>query len=131
MTLLLDTQALIWWRAGSRKLGPRARAAIERGADQVLVSAASAWEIAIKSWSGRLTLRDPLDRWMAAAIEGSGFGPLDVTIAHAIAVASLPPHHADPFDRLLIAQAQLEQLTIVTADAAFEDYAVGLLDARR
>jgi PIN domain nuclease of toxin-antitoxin system len=128
--LLLDTQAFIWWDEGSRKLGRKARAAIERGADDVLISAATAWEMAIKSGSGRLKLREPVDRRISAALESSGFGTLDVTIAHALAVAGLPVHHADPFDRLLIAQAQLESLTIVTSDAAFEKYDVKLLDAR-
>jgi PIN domain nuclease of toxin-antitoxin system len=130
MNLLLDTQTLLWWREGSRRLGPEARAAIERRALTVRVSAVSAWEIAIKLHSGRLTLREPLDRWLPAAIESSGFGTLTVTLSHAIAVASLPAHHADPFDRLLIVQAQLEHLTIVTSDTAFEDYDVRILDAR-
>jgi PIN domain nuclease of toxin-antitoxin system len=131
VTLLLDSQALLWWRAGSRKLGPRARAAISQDAFGVLVSAASAWELAIKSATGKLTLREPVERWLPAALDGSGFDTLPVTLAHALAVTSLPLHHADPFDRLLIAQAQLENLTIVTADSAFEEYDVKLLDARR
>jgi PIN domain nuclease of toxin-antitoxin system len=131
VTLLLDSQALLWWRAGHRRLGPRARAAIERDAFGVLVSAATAWELAIKSATGKLTLRDAVERWLPAALDGSGFEPLPVTLAHALAVATLPFHHADPFDRLLIAQAQLENLTIVTADSAFEDYDVKLLDARQ
>ncbi len=131
MTLLLDSQALLWWRGGNRKLGPRARAAIEHGAFGVLVSAASAWELAIKSAIGKLTLRDPVERWLPAALDRSGFETLPVTLTHALAVATLPFHHADPFDRLLIAQAQLENLTIVTADGAFEDYDVKLLDARQ
>ena len=130
MNLLLDTQTLLWWREGSRKLGPKARVAIEHGALAVRVSAVSAWEIAIKLQSGRLKLREPLDRWMPAAVEGSGFATLPVTMTHAIAVATLPTHHADPFDRLLIAQAQLENLTVVTSDTAFEDYDVKILDAR-
>jgi PIN domain nuclease of toxin-antitoxin system len=129
VTLLLDTQALLWWRQGHRKLGPRARAAIEQEAFGVLVSAATAWELAIKSVINKLTLRDAVERWLPAALDGSGFGTLPVTVTHALAVATLPFHHADPFDRLLIAQAQLENLTIVTADSAFEDYDVKLLDA--
>jgi PIN domain nuclease of toxin-antitoxin system len=127
---LLDTQAFLWWREGSGKLGPRARAAIETEAATVRVSAASAWELAIKSRTGRLRLRQPLHTWMPAAIETSGFVTLPVTIDHAIGVASLPDHHADPFDRLLIVQARLEHLTIVTSDAAFDDYDVRVLDAR-
>lgn len=131
MTLLLDTQVLLWWSQGHRKLGPRTRAAIEQDAFGVLVSAASAWELAIKSAIGKLTLRDPVERWLPAALDRSGFETLPVTLTHALAVATLPFHHADPFDRLLIAQAQLEHLTIVTADSAFEDYDVKLLDARQ
>lgn len=130
MKLLLDTHALLWWREGSRRLGPRARAAIETGAASVHVSAASAWELAIKSRLRKLKLREPLDRWLPAAVESSGFLPLSVTLPHAILVGSLPDHHADPFDRMLIAQAVLHELTIVTADAVFEDYEVQVLDAR-
>ncbi len=130
MTLLLDTQALLWWRQGSRKLGPRARAAIEKGANRADVSVATAWEIAIKFRRRQLTLSHPPHIWMPNAVERGGFTVLDITMEHALTVANLPDHHADPFDRLLIAQAQLEGLTIVTSDAAFEAYDVGLLDAR-
>jgi PIN domain nuclease of toxin-antitoxin system len=131
VNLLLDTQALLWWRQGNRRLGTRARAAITRSAVSVRVSAASAWELAIKSQSGRVTLREPLQVWMPAALEESGFAVLNITLDHAMAVAALPQHHADPFDRLLIAQARLERLTIVTSDTAFDAYDVDLLDARR
>jgi PIN domain nuclease of toxin-antitoxin system len=124
-------QALLWWRQGNRRLGPRARAAIARQATAVRVSAASAWEIAIKSHTGRLTLREPLQAWIAAAIDDSGFDVLDVTLDHAVHAAGLPHHHPDPFDRMLIAQAQLEHLTIVTSDTAFDAYDVAVLDARR
>ena len=131
MNLLLDTQALLWWRQGNaRRLGPRARAAIERGATAVRVSAVTAWELAIKSRTGRLELREPLHRWFRTAIDESGFVALSITVDHAVAVAGLPDHHGDPFDRLLIAQARLEKLTILTADAVFDDYDVDVLDAR-
>ena len=130
MNLLLDTQTLLWWHGGHRKLGPRARQAIEQGAASVVVSAVTGWEIAIKSSSGRLRLRQAVDAWMVGVLDGSGFGVLNVTMAHAVAVAGLPPHHGDPFDRLLIVQAQIEDLTIATADAAFDAYDVKILDAR-
>lgn len=91
MNLLLDTQALLWWRQGNRRLGARARAAIGRHAAAVRVSAASAWELAIKSRMGRLTLRDPLHVWLPAALQDSGFEVLHVTLDHAVAVAALPP----------------------------------------
>ena len=130
MNLLLDTQALLWWRDGNRRLGRRARQAIEAEAGTVAVSAASIWEIAIKSGVGRLKLKDLLETWVPDRLEQHGFVMLNVTPAHAVGVATLPHHHADPFDRLLIAQAQLEHLTIVTSDAVFDDYDVPLLDAR-
>ena len=130
MNLLLDTQTLLWWKEGSRKLGSRARRAIERDAVTVRVSAVSAWEIAIKSRSGRLKLAEPLHRWMPEDLERNGFLMLSVAVDHVVAVASLPDHHDDPFDRLLIAQAIHEGLTIVTSDAAFDGYAVSVLDAR-
>ena len=130
MKLLLDTQAVLWWKEGSRKLGPRARRAIETEAAVVRVSAVSAWEIAIKSRSGRLTLREPLHRWMPDELERNGFVMLGIAVAHAVAVASLPDHHDDPFDRLLIVQARHEGLTIVTSDPAFDVYNVAVLDAR-
>lgn len=130
MNLLLDTQTLLWWKEGSRKLGRRARRTIEREAATVFVSAASAWEIAIKSRAGRLALSAPLHTWMPEELERNGFVTLSVTIDHAVEVASLPDHHHDPFDRILIVQARHEGLTVVTADAAFGDYGVPVLDAR-
>lgn len=130
MNLLLDTQAFLWWKEGSRKLGPRARRAIEQDATAVLISAVNAWEIAMKARTGRLALREPLHRWMPGDFERNGFVLLAVTVEHAVAVAALPDHHDDPFDRLLIAQARQEGLTIVTADAAFDDYDVPVLDGR-
>jgi PIN domain nuclease of toxin-antitoxin system len=130
VNLLLDTQALLWWKEGSRRLGPRARRAVEREAATVRVSAASAWEIAIKSRAGRLRLAAPLHTWMPRELEGNGFLILNVTADHAVAVASLPDHHDDPFDRLLIAQARLEGLTVVTSNTAFDAYDVSVLDAR-
>ncbi len=130
MNLLLDTQALLWWKEGSRKLGRRARHAIESEAASVRVSAASAWEMAVKARAGRLELKEPLHVWMPARLEREGFLMLDVTAAHAVAVSLLPDHHQDPFDRLLIAQARAEGLTIITSDAAFDDYEVRVFDAR-
>ena len=130
MNLLLDTQALLWWKEGSRKLGRLARRAIESEAATVRVSAASAWEIAIKIRAGRLTLAEPLHLWMPDRLVQEGFLPLGVTVEHAVAVALLPEHHQDPFDRLLIAQARAEGLTVVTSDVAFDDYDVKVLDAR-
>jgi PIN domain nuclease of toxin-antitoxin system len=130
VNLLLDTQALLWWKAGNRTLGRRARRAIETGAGTVRVSAASAWEIATKTRTGRLTLAEPLHTWLPDQLERDGFLMLNVTVPHAVAVAFLPDHHHDPFDRLLVAQARAEGLTLVTSDAVFDAYGVQVLDAR-
>ena len=117
MKLLLDTNALIRWHGGTLK-----RPAVEaiQGADLVVVSAVSAWEIAIKRAIGKLRFRDAVER----VVDDNGFLPLPVTLRHADLLQHLPPHHADPFDRLLIAQALEEGLTILTSDRAFEPYRV-------
>ncbi len=123
MNLLLDTHVLIWWDEGSR-LAPPARRAIEQ-ADAVYVSAASAWEIAIKMTLGRVRTT----RTVEQAAGEAGFLELPVTFQHAAAVAVLPAHHRDPFDRLLIAQAGVEGFTLVTRDPAFESYGIRLVRA--
>lgn len=131
MTLLLDTHALVWWLTGDRRLGLGARTAIGSNAAQPWVSVASVWEAAIKSASGRLRLPKSADGLLSeVALRNSGFQAIAIRAAHALVAGALPRHHADPFDRLLIAQAQLEDLTIVTSDAAFKAYDVKLLDAR-
>jgi PIN domain nuclease of toxin-antitoxin system len=123
MNLLLDTHVLIWWDEG-RKLGPEARRAIE-AADTVYVSAASAWEVAIKIGLGRLRPT----RTVEQATTESGFLELPVTFRHAERVAALPAHHRDPFDRLLVAQADVEELTLVSRDPVFRRYAVETISA--
>jgi PIN domain nuclease of toxin-antitoxin system len=124
--LLLDTEALIWWDENNAKLGGNARAAIQDARD-VFVSAASAWEIAIKTALGKLrTTRRTVD-----AVAEGGFLELPIVFEHAEAVLQLPPHHRDPFDRLLVAVARLEDLTVVTSDDTFQLYGVPLIDARR
>jgi PIN domain nuclease of toxin-antitoxin system len=118
MRLLLDTHIFLWAVAGSRLLKPTARRLIE-DADEVFVSAASIWEVAIKARLGRIQA-DP--RELAAAIDSSGFVELSVSAVHASGVARLEPHHNDPFDRLLIAQALAEPLRLVTADDMLTRY---------
>lgn len=122
MRLLLDTHVFLWWREASERLRPDAVAAISE-AEAVFVSAATAWEVAIKVALGKLRLPGPLE----PAVEESRFDKLPITFAHAAAVAALSPHHKDPFDRMLIAQAVVEQLTIVTHDRRFRPYGVGVL----
>lgn len=123
MKLLLDTHVLIWWDEG-RRLSSEARRAVN-DAEEVFVSAASAWEVAIKVGRGRLRPT----RTVANATADSGFVELPVTFQHASRVAFLPLHHGDPFDRLLAAQAEVEGLTLVTSDPAFEPYEIDLLKA--
>lgn len=115
MRILLDTHVFIWAVLDDPRLTPEARALIE-GADEVNVSAASIWEIAIKSRTGKIDV--DIDK-MALAIEESGFNELPVSIAHAAQVAKLPllNDHKDPFDRLLVAQSMTEPLVLLTADA--------------
>lgn len=124
MRLLLDTHALLWWLA-DRELGVDARAAIEDPLNEVFVSAATAWEISIKRALGKLRVPDDL----TTQLEANDFTPLAISIDHAFAAGSLPKHHDDPFDRMLIAQATLEKLTLVTRDQHFAAYDVRLLAA--
>jgi PIN domain nuclease of toxin-antitoxin system len=123
-SLLLDTEALIWWDANDPRLGGKARSAIQ-DAPEVYVSAASAWEIAIKTVLGKLRT----SRRLAKAVEDGGFLELPVSFAHAEGVQKLPKHHSDPFDRLIISTARAEQLTVVTSDAKFRSYEVEVIDA--
>jgi PIN domain nuclease of toxin-antitoxin system len=122
--LLLDTHALLWWLA-DEGLTEQARDAIAEPANVVMTSAASAWEISIKKALGTLSAPDDLER----QIDDSGFTPLPISIAHGIAAGQLPRHHDDPFDRMLIAQALAENLTVVTHDRRFADYEVATLSA--
>lgn len=124
MRLLLDTHILLWWLADEDLSAP-AREAIADPANLVAVSTASAWEISIKKALGKLTAPDDLEQ----QVREGGFVPLPISLAHGVAAGRLPRHHEDPFDRMLIAQARAERLTIVTRDKRFEDYDVALLTA--
>lgn len=119
MRALLDTHTLLWWDGG---VLPARTVRVIRGADEVYVSAASAWEAAIKAALGRLDAAAP----MAAVARAYGFRELPISFAHAERVRSLPPLHRDPFDRMLVAQALVEGLTIVSRDRALVGYGVPL-----
>lgn len=125
MKLLLDTHALLWWLLDDAGLPASARRAIA-GAEIVRVSAASIWEIAIKQRLGKLPELAIPAAELPELARASGFVPLAVDERHAAAVASLPPRHRDPFDHLLIVQAQIEQLTLVSRDTQFAAYGIAL-----
>lgn len=127
MRLLLDTQVFLWSIAATERLSRRARRVIEDGANDVFLSAASAWEIAIKAGLGRLSLPDDPERFVPEQMSANAFQPLPVELRHALAVFGLPKVHSDPFDRLLVAQAIAEGLTIVTSDERLGDYPVKVL----
>jgi PIN domain nuclease of toxin-antitoxin system len=120
--LLIDTHVFLWWSKENRRLRKEARQAIGE-AEIAFVSAASAWEAAIKRGLGKLDIPEPFED----AVQASGFSKLDVTFSHAAAVSELPRHHGDPFDRMLVAQALVEGLTLVTHDPHFRPYRVPVL----
>jgi PIN domain nuclease of toxin-antitoxin system len=127
MRLLLDTHALLWWLAGDRQLSRRAMAALRDETETVFVSAASAWEVSTKHRIGKLPDAGELAADFAGVIASQGFTPLDITLDHAQRAGSLPGRHADPFDRMLIAQAQAGRLTLISNERLFDGYGVSRL----
>jgi PIN domain nuclease of toxin-antitoxin system len=118
--LLLDTHAALWWLADDERLGPAAVEYLSDGANEVLLSAAVVWEVSIKRALGKLDAPDDL----AGTLMSAGAVGLAVTLQHAAAVAELPSHHRDPFDRMLIAQARLENAVLVSHNEALRPYGV-------
>jgi PIN domain nuclease of toxin-antitoxin system len=123
MSLLVDTHAFLWFMTGDRRLSRTARRAIDDSEGEWWLSAASVWEIAIKASLGRLTLPAPADRYFAEKVQ-EGLQVLPVDWEHAAAVGRLAFHHRDPFDRLIVAQAQSERLPVATNDPAFGKYGI-------
>jgi len=124
VNLLLDTHALLWWLADDPKLSAKAHDLICNPANQVVVSAVSGWEIGIKQALGKLNV-DP--ERVLAEVQDNGFTLLNVNFKHGLAAGALPPHHRDPFDRMLIAQAQCEGLKLVSIDGVFSDCAIDVV----
>ncbi len=126
MRVLLDTHIFLWLQTEPERLGEHLPL-IEDRRNHLLVSAASSWEIAIKQARGRLALPEPPERYVPERLRAIGAEGLAIQHSHALAVASLPPLHRDPFDRMLVAQAQLLELPILTADPQIAQYAVRAL----
>lgn len=120
MRLLLDTHALLWWLDGDRRLSPRVRRAIRDVSNSIFVSAASAWEITTKARLGKLPGAIDVAADVAGCVASQGFEDLDITVLHAQRAGNLAGEHRDPFDRMLIAQAQLEDVALVSDDEAFD-----------
>ena len=124
MRLLLDTHAFLWWYEGNSRMSLPARQAVDDDRNEVLVSAASAWEIATKHRLGKLPSADPITSDIAGAIAAQGFEELPVTVAEAARAGALPGPHRDPFARILIAQALSRNLVLISIETAFDRYGI-------
>jgi PIN domain nuclease of toxin-antitoxin system len=124
MNVLIDTQCWLWWFGEETRLNDRARDSIASLENALYFSAASSWEIAIKCAIGKLKLPESPERYVPARLESQGMVGMPVEHVHALRVASLPDHHRDPFDRLLVAQAQIEKMTLLTTDPLIAAYDV-------
>jgi PIN domain nuclease of toxin-antitoxin system len=124
VTLLLDTHAFLWFCQDDPLLSQPAKVLIEDPSNRKLLSIASCWEIAIKSGLGKLKLGEPSGTYLPAALSRTGFELLPISLTHATAVETLPLHHIDPFDRLLVAQSMIEGIRVISADFQFDAYGV-------
>ncbi len=127
MRVLLDTHAFLWWIMNDRRLTKSARSVLENGNNSLLLSAASAWEIAIKTGLGKLILPDDPRRFVSEQMAQNAIDPLPISLLHSLHLGMLPDHHGDPFDRMLVAQCQLESLPILTDDPQIARYGVTCL----
>lgn len=124
MNYLVDTHALLWWIRGEEKLSVNARNALSQAVGSVFVSVASLWEMALKIKLGKLQMPDPFDTYILKQIQINRMEILPIHAPHVFETMNLPPHHRDPFDRLLIAQARKEDLMLISQDQAFNSYDV-------
>ncbi|MBU4225532.1 MAG: type II toxin-antitoxin system VapC family toxin [Chloroflexi bacterium] len=127
MNILLDTHAFLWFVDDDPRLSQPAQALIEAEESQPFLSAASLWEIAIKISLGKLILKQPYDTFIPHQLALNGIGILNITVEHAAAIAILPFHHRDPFDRMLAVQAKIEKMILVSADPIFDAYEIKLV----
>lgn len=127
MKALLDTHTFLWWILDDKRLSPRARETIRDPNNTLFLSAASAWEMVIKAQAGRLRLPENPARFIHEQLSLQGIEGLPVQVSHALHVSSLPAHHRDPFDRLLVAQSQMENLPILSSDPLIAQYEVEII----
>lgn len=124
---LIDTHCWLWWNADPERLAGAAKEVIAEGGNEILFSVASAWEITIKHSLGKLTLPLPPEKYVPSRIHKNSMAVANIQLDHVLNIARLPRHHRDPFDRILISQAQVESLTFITADERIREYDVNLL----
>lgn len=127
MRVLLDTQVFLWWNLDDQRLSARVYDLLGDPVNNLVLSVASAWEIAIKVRLGKLNLPDPVQVYVPARLAHYQVETLPVSLAHVLETASLPLHHGDQFDRLLIAQSRVERIPVVTADPHFKQYGVEVM----
>jgi PIN domain nuclease of toxin-antitoxin system len=127
MKLLLDTHTFIWWDGSPQQLGPQAKPACFESANELVLSVASVWEMQIKVMLGKLTLRKPLRQLVTDQVQQNGLIVLPVNLEHTLRLDSLPSHHKDPFDRLIVAQALVEGWPVVSHDPAVAQYPVTVI----
>lgn len=127
MNLLLDTHAFLWWVTDDPQLSVTVQAIIAEPSNTIHFSVISAWEIIIKNQTGKLTLPENATTYISSRLAVNNFSTLTVQMSHVLKVASLPNYHRDPFDRLLIAQSQIQQIPIATVDALIRQYPVATI----
>ena len=127
MRVLVDTQCWLWMHLAPERFSGKTRRLLQRRETDLLLSTASIWEIAIKHGLGKLRLPEPVERWVPSRIQAGQTSVLAIEAPHALRVASLPPVHRDPFDRMIVAQALVEGVPVLTSDVALADYGVDVI----
>lgn len=129
MKAILDTHCWLWWLTNPEKLGKECFKVIEDSNNEIYISTATSWEIAIKYSTGKLSLPEEPEKFVLSRLERCGFSTLHIEHIHALRVSSLPLHHRDPFDRILIAQSQVENIPVITVDNKFNHYDIQIIKA--
>jgi len=124
MKYLLDAQALLWFINGDKRLPGKYRDIFAKSSNQIFISLVTIWEIGIKNAIGKLSIKGNLQEFVKKEIEGYNFYYMDIRLNHIIEATSLPMHHRDPFDRLLIAQSRLENIPVISSDLSFDKYGI-------